>query len=227
MNILPILLVLTSVFLLGSSRIRISIRLVAAQGILLGAAFMLHNQERLSFEVWAIGITSILIKGVLLPLLLSYVLRQSRAKLEIEPFVSFGASLLIGVFLLGVSTYVAWNIAQTSERQIIPQSLFASALFLLLTGMFLIITRRKAITQTIGYLVVENGVFAMGLGVGHEFPFIVEMGVMLDVFVGVFLMGIMIFHIDKAFDHTDTDRFNELLDDIVDDVTCSECKEAE
>lgn len=212
MNTLPILLALTSVFLLGSSRLRISIRLVAVQGALLGLAFLLHNHDRLTPEVWIIGLTGVLLKGVLLPWLLAFVLKRSKAKLEIEPFVGFGASLLIGVLMLALSAYVAWNVSQSSMKQAIPPPLFAAALYLMLTGMFLIITRRKAITQTIGYLVMENGVFALGLGIGHEFPFIVEMGVTLDIFVGVFLMGIMVFHIDREFDHTDTDRFNELLD---------------
>jgi hydrogenase-4 component E len=227
MSTLPILLALTSVFLLGSSRIRISIRLVAAQGALLGLAFLLHNANHLSPEVWTIGLTGVVLKGLVLPWLLAFVLRRSKAKLEVEPFVGFGASLLIGVLLLGVSAYVAWTVAASSVRQVIPPPLFAAALYLLLTGMFLIITRRKAITQTIGYLVVENGVFAMGLGIGHEFPFTVEMGVMLDIFVGVFLMGIMVFRIDKAFDHTDTDRFNELLDEYPEDIASGECEEVE
>ena len=212
MNTLPILLAITSVFLLGSSRLRVSIRLAAVQGALLGVVFLLHNHARLTAEVWTIALTGILLKGVLLPWLLAFVLRRSKAKLEIEPFVGFGTSLLVGVLMLVLSAYVAWNVSQSSLKQVIPPPLFAAALYLILTGMFLIISRRKAITQTIGYLVLENGVFAMGLGIGHEFPFIVEMGVTLDIFVGVFLMGIMVFRIDREFDHTDTDRFTELLD---------------
>lgn len=209
------LLALTSLFLLGSSRIRISIRMTVAQGFLLGFAFLYHNQEHMSATTWTIGISSILLKGIVLPWLLTYVLHRSRAKLEIEPYIGFGSSLFIGVLLLGFSTFIAWNLSLSSSVQSIPPAMFSAALFLILCGMFLIITRKKAITQTIGYLVLENGVFAIGLGIGHEFPFIVEMGVMLDIFVGVFLMGIMIFRIDKAFDHTDTHRFNELLDTVV------------
>ena len=215
-NTISILLALTSLFLFGSSRIRISIRMVIAQGFLLGIAFLLHNREHLGVSTWIIGVSSILLKGIVLPWLLTFVLHRSRAKLEIEPYVGFGSSLFIGVLLLGFSSYVAWNLSiTTSGTRTIPPALFTAALFLIFCGMFLIVTRKKAITQTIGYLVLENGVFATGLGIGHEFPFIVEMGVMLDIFVGVFLMGIMIFRIDKAFDHTDTHRFNELLDNVV------------
>ena len=225
MHTLPILLALTSLFLLGSSRLRISIRLVAIQGALLGLAFLLHNRAHLTFDVWTIGLSGALLKGAVLPLLLAYVLRNSKAKLEIEPFIGFGASLLLGVVMLVLSAFIAWKISTTSIKQMIPPPIFAAALFLMLTGMFMIISRRKAITQTIGYLVMENGVFAMGLGIGHEFPFLVEMGVTLDIFVGVFLMGIMVFHIDREFDHTDTDRFTALMDAYPE--TSADIKEAE
>ncbi|MBN2525251.1 MAG: hypothetical protein JXR76_02580 [Deltaproteobacteria bacterium] len=225
-NTISILLALSSLFLFGSSRIRISIRVVIAQGFLLGIAFLLHNEEHLNSSTWTIAISSMLLKGIVLPWLLTFVLHRSRAKLEIEPYVGFGTSLFIGVLLLGFSTYVAWNLSLTSTVRAIPPALFSTALFLIFCGMFLIVTRKKAITQTIGYLVLENGVFATGLGIGHEFPFIVEMGVMLDIFVGVFLMGIMIFRIDKAFDHTDTHRFNTLLDEIAPEHNDSEDMES-
>ena len=222
LNTISILLVLTALFLFGSSRIRVSIRMVIVQGFLLGLAFLLQNQAHLGSGVLIIGISSILLKGIVLPWLLTFVLHRSKAKLEIEPYIGFGASLLIGVLLLGFSSYIGWNLSITAAARFIPSGLFSAALFLIFCGMFLIVTRKKAITQTIGYLVIENGVFATGIGIGHEFPFIVEMGVMLDIFVGVFLMGIMIFRIDKAFDHTDTHRFNALLDVIVPEQSDSE-----
>jgi hydrogenase-4 component E len=223
MNTLAILLALTCIFLLGSSRLRISIRLVAVQGILLGIAAVLHGMGHPTIDNWAIGLGGILLKGMLLPWLLTYVLRRSGARLEIEPFVGFGASMLCGAVLLALSAWIAFR-AGIDGRAISP-ALFAVSLYLVLTGLFLIITRRKAIAQTLGYLVMENGVYAMGLGIGHEFSFLVEMGVLLDVFVGVFLMGIMIFQIDRVFEHTDADRFTELSDLLTPEVPAAD-KEA-
>ncbi len=220
MNTLAILLALTCIFLLGASRLRISIRLVALQGILLGIAAILDGLYSPSMDSWAIGLGGILLKGALLPWLLLYVLRRSGARLEIEPFVGFGASMLCGAGLLALSAWIAFR-AGIDSRAISP-ALFAVSLFLLLTGLFLIVTRRKAIAQTLGYLVMENGVYAMGLGIGHEFSFLVEMGVLLDVFVGVFLMGIMIFQIDRVFEHTDVDRFTELSDLMISEAPAAE-----
>lgn len=210
MTTLSILLALTCVFLLGSSRLRVSIRLVALQGVLLGVAAILNGIGHHSTANWAIGLGGIVLKGAFLPWLLTYVLRRSGTKLEIEPFVGFGVSMLSGVVLLALAAWIAWR-ADIGNQEL-SHALFTVSLFLLLTGMFLIITRRKVITQTLGYLVMENGVYAMGIGIGHEFSFLVEMGVMLDVFVGVFIMGIMIFQIDRVFDHADADRFTALSD---------------
>ena len=75
-----------------------------------------------------------------------------------------------------------------------------------------IVSRRKAIMQTLGYLAMENGIYAFGLAFAVEEPLLVEMGVLLDVFVAVFVMGIAIHHISREFDHIDTDRLSALKD---------------
>jgi hydrogenase-4 component E len=78
--------------------------------------------------------------------------------------------------------------------------------------LLLIVSRRKAVTQTLGYLAMENGIYAFGLAFAVEEPLLVEMGVLLDVFVAVFVMGIAIHHISREFDHIDTDRLSALKD---------------
>jgi hydrogenase-4 component E len=86
------------------------------------------------------------------------------------------------------------------------------ALFTSLAGLFLIVSRKKALTQVLGYLVLENGIYAFGVGVVQGTPMLVELGVLLDVFVAVFVMGITIFHINRQFDHIDTDQLATLKD---------------
>jgi hydrogenase-4 component E len=86
------------------------------------------------------------------------------------------------------------------------------ALFTTLAGLFVVVSRRKALTQVLGYLVLENGIYAFGAGVAQDGPLIVELGVLLDVFVAVFVMGIAIFHINREFDAIDTDRLASLHD---------------
>lgn len=118
--------------------------------------------------------------------------------------------MLLGIFLLAVSGWIV-NKLQATEPLASPVTLIAG-FFLVFSGLLLLITRRKALTQTLGFLVLENGVFTAGLSLGSEFSIMVELGILLDVFVGIFLMGIMLFHIDREFDHLDADQFNELSD---------------
>ena len=79
-------------------------------------------------------------------------------------------------------------------------------------GLIVLITRSKALLQVVGYLMLENGVFLFGLTQAERAPFLVEVGVLLDVFVGVFIMGIVVFHINREFDSLDSTRLTELRD---------------
>jgi hydrogenase-4 component E len=84
------------------------------------------------------------------------------------------------------------------------------ALSTIFTGLFLILSRRKALTQVLGYIVLENGIYIFGVALALKEPVVVELGVLLDVFVAVFIMGITVFQISREFDHTDTDRLDSL-----------------
>jgi hydrogenase-4 component E len=86
------------------------------------------------------------------------------------------------------------------------------AFFTLFAGLFLIVGRRQALMQVLGYLVMENGIYTFGVGLVPGTPMLVELGVLLDVFVAVFVMGIAIFHISREFDHIDTERLRTLKD---------------
>ena len=82
----------------------------------------------------------------------------------------------------------------------------------LIIGFIVLTTRRKAITQVVGYLMLENGIYLFGLTQTESVPFLLELGVLLDVFVGVFIMGIVVFHINREFDSIDSARLTELSD---------------
>lgn len=210
MNSIATLLALSCLFLLGSSRMLMSIKMVAFQGFLLAILPLAAGGEHFSMALVVLVIASIGLKGILLPWLLNKAMVVSGTRREIEPFISFGASMLFGIFLLAVSAWIV-NKLQTTESLASPVTLI-SGFFLVFSGLLLLTTRRKALTQTLGFLVLENGVYTSGLSLGSEFSVMVELGILLDVFVGIFLMGIMLFHIDREFDHLDADRFNELSD---------------
>jgi len=210
MHIISVLLILSCLFLLGSSRLHVAVRVVAAQGFLLGILPLIRSMDDLHAAIWILSITTIASKGILLPWLMRICLRNSEIRREIEPFVGFGSSLLCGTGLLALAVWVTARMHLTQGE--IPAVLMISSFFLVFVGLFILVTRRKAITQSLAYLVLENGVYGVGVGMSLDFPFIVELGILLDVFVGVFLMGNLLFHLDREFEHMDVDKLTELSD---------------
>jgi len=210
LDILSILLILANLCLLGSSRLAACIRAVALQAVILGAAALIANRGELDARVVAIAVASTLIKAGALPWLLRRAIRESGAVREVEPFIGFTASLLWGVGLLGACLLIGARLSPHAAQG--SGLLLTVALFTTATGLMVIVSRRKAVTQVLGYLAMENGIYAFGMAFAIQEPLLVEMGVLLDVFVAVFVMGIAIYNISREFDHIDTDRLTALKD---------------
>ncbi|MDZ7618808.1 MAG: hydrogenase [Patescibacteria group bacterium] len=210
LDIALVLLILTNLHLLGSSRVGACIQSLAVQAVLLGMISLLAHPEGIGGRLVLLAGVSVVVKAGVLPWLLRRVVRDSAAQREVEPMVGFTTSLLLGLGLLGISLYIAGRLPMPGEE--IAQFQVAAALFTVMVGLLLIITRKKALMQTLGYLAMENGIYAFGLAFAIEEPLLIEMGVLLDVFVGVFVMGIAIHHISREFDHSDTDRLSALRD---------------
>ena len=205
-----VLLALTSLLLLGSSRLVACVRIVAFQGLLLGGLTLAAHAHELSLRTLLLAAGVTVLKGAGFPWLLGRVLREADVRREVEPFVSYNASLLIGTVVLAGSLWLSARLplpAPPISMLMVPVSLFVT-----LAGLFLIVSRRKALTQVLGYIVLENGIYVFGVGLVEGTPMVLEMGVLLDVFVAVFVMGIAIFHISREFDHIDADQLTALRD---------------
>jgi hydrogenase-4 component E len=209
-NLSLVLVVLTNLKLLGSSRVGSSIRVVAAQGVALGLLPILAHTHELSVRFVLLAVGTIAIKGIVFPWFLFRAVREAEVTREIEPYVGYVASLISGVVILAVSFWMC-------NRLPMPETLASSwlapiAIFSIFAGLFLIISRKRALSQVLGFLVLENGVYTFGVGLGPQSSLLVEAGVLLDVFVAVFVMGITIFHINREFDHINTDQMSQLKD---------------
>ena len=209
-NLILVLVLLTNLKLLGSSRLGASIRVVAAQGMVLGLLPILAHWHELSLHFALLAVGTIAIKGVVFPWFLFRAIREADIGREIEPYVGYAASLATGAVALGVSFWVCTKLP-------IPENIASSWLapvsfFSIFAGLFLIVSRKRAVNQVLGFLVLENGIYTFGVGVAARTPFLVEVGVLLDVFVAVFVMGITIFHINREFDHINTARLSVLKD---------------
>ncbi|MDR3641612.1 MAG: hydrogenase-4 component E [Humidesulfovibrio sp.] len=196
-------LVLTNLVLLGTSRIGLCIRMVAFQGVGLALLPLLGHGEFTPTALFISGATALL-KGWIFPLLLFRSLESAHVRAEVEPYVGYSNSLLFGVAALAISVWLGSRMPLPGSG--VPQLLTPVAFFTILVGLFGIVTRRKAVSQVVNYLVLENGIFAFGAVALHKAQFLVEMGILLDVFVAVFVMGIAIFRINREFDHIDADR---------------------
>jgi len=200
-------LVLTNLVFLGTSRIGLGIRMVAFQGVGLALLPLLAHGELAASALFVSGVTALL-KGWVFPALLFRSLESAHVRAEVEPYVGYSNSLLFGVAALAVSVWLGGRMPMPAHG--VPQLLIPVSFFTILVGLFGIVTRRKAVSQVLGYLVLENGIFAFGAVALRKAQLLVEMGILLDVFVAVFVMGIAIFRINHEFDHIDADRLASL-----------------
>ncbi len=205
-----VLLVVLNLWVLGSARIRSCITAVAIQGVLLGVLPLLSPGDLPLWRPLVEAGLSVVLKAVVFPWLLLRALRSLDIRGEVEPYVGFPLSLLAGLALLGFSLLVSSRLPPLESAA--PGLTIPVALFTVLVGLFVIISRKKAVTQVLGYLHMENGIYAAGLALARREPLLVEMGILLDVFVAVFVMGITIYRIGREFDHIDADRLASLKD---------------
>lgn len=209
-DLILILVLLTNFKLLASSRLGAAIRTAAAQGVILGLLPLLAHSQELSWRLAGLSVGMIALKGLVFPWLLFRAMREAELTRNVEPYVGYVTSLLLGVAGLAVVFWVGGRLPLT---QVIASDLLVPvALFSILCGLFLIISRKRAVSQVLGFLVLENGVFTFGAGVAGHTSILVEVGVLLDVFAAVFVMGIAVFHINREFDHLESDRLSTLKD---------------
>lgn len=207
---LIVLLILTNLRLVASSHLAACIYVVALQGLVLGLLPLLVGTDPLTLRTCMLSGLTMVLKGIIFPWLLLRALRAVQVRKEMEPLVGYTTSLLVGAVLLALAMWFGRRLPlPVSEASPLMVPL---ALFTIMIGLFAIVSRRKALTQVLGYLVMENGIYAFGLTFAREEPLLVELGTLLDIFMAVFVMGITIFHISREFDHIDTDRLSLLKD---------------
>jgi hydrogenase-4 component E len=209
-EILLILVVLVDLYALAASRLGALIRIVALQGIVLGIVPLVANPAEATFRSILLALLSLTLKGIVFPILLFRATRVDAVRREGAPFVGYSLSLLAGAVLIGAS-FIAGSRLRLPFPAISPL-LVPVALATALIGLFIIVSRRKAATQVLGYLVLENGIFVFGLTLSGKMPWLVEMGVLLDIFIGVFVMGIALHHLQREFDSIDVDQLATLRD---------------
>ena len=210
-NLALVLIMLCNFDLLGATRLHHLIRTMAFQGLLLSLLPLLVPHDEPWFRLGALVAGTIFVKCYFIPSSLLRALERVRIRLEVEPYISPMTSL----FLCGLGTFGAISVANVlplmpdhAGTLIVPASL--STVF---TGFLLLVSRRKAITQVVGYVVLENGIYLFGLLLLGSMPVAIETGVLLDLLAGILVMGVIINHIQREFSSLDVGRLSALKEE--------------
>lgn len=206
---LAALMLLTSFALLAQHRMLSVLHWFAAQGVLLSltAAVVAYGTD--NHELYISSVMTLLLKGLLLPWLLWRVIRKLHVHREVEPLMNTTLTMLIA---LGVTLF-SFHIIQPIEKisQLITRDSMAIATACVLLGMLMMITRRKAITQVVGFLAVENSLFFAAIGSTNGMPLVVEIGIAFDVLIAALIFGLFFFQIRDTFDSLEIDAMNAHL----------------
>ena len=210
-NLLAALLLLIAFAMLSQRRILSLIKLFAWQGLVLSlSTFVVAYSTGQNHLYYSAGLT-LLLKVLILPWLLHRLMRKLNVRWDVETLINIPTTMLVGIALVIFSFNLAAPISQLSES--ITRGLIGIALASVLLSMLMMLTRRKAIPQVVGFLAMENGLFFAATSATHGMPLVVELGIALDVLVATFIFGIFFFQIRETFDSLDISHMEKLKDD--------------
>ena len=207
-NLFAALLLLLAFAMLAQRRVLSLINLFAAQGLALAASTAIvawgTGQTHL---YWSAGLT-LLLKVILLPWLLYRLIRQLEVRWDVEPLINIPTTMLVGIVLVVFSFNLAVPISQLAST--VTRATLGIALACVMLSFLMMITRRKAITQVVGFLSMENGLFFAATSATYGMPMVVELGIALDVLVGMIILGVFFFQIREQFDSLDLKHLEKL-----------------
>jgi hydrogenase-4 component E len=201
-------MLVSAYLMVGQRALFTAIRLYGAQSMLLGivATTMAVSDGRSDLLVTAA--LTVTLKGILIPWFLMRIVDRVGIHREIEPFLNVPTSLLVCLGLTFVGYRVSTGFPMGSED--VGHHVIAVALSMLLIGLFLMVTRKKAITQILALLTVENAVFLVAVGVTSGMPLIVELGISFDVILAVLVLGVLVRRIVDRFESMDVSQLSKL-----------------
>lgn len=205
LELILILIVFLGIAILSSSRLVTMIELFALQSFLLSATpWFVHH----GFHSIILMSATFILKVIFMPSLLSWAIRHVSIRREVKPFLGYGMTLMSAGILTGVAFLISSKLDLPDKGM--SNLLIPSAFSVVMIGFLLLVSRLKSITQVIGYLIMENGIFIFALLLLEKTPLLVEMGISLDIFVGVLVMGIVVNRINQEFGSVSTINLTNL-----------------
>lgn len=187
---------------MASTRMGQLVRSFAFQSLMLAAIAAVLAHYTGSEHIYVVAGLTLVVKGVVIPRFLMYSMDRLKVRREIEPLIGIPASLLISGGLVIVAYYITEPLISSAET--VTRNCLAVSLAVVLIGLFMMISRRKAMTQMVGLLMMENGLFLGIISTTYGMPLIVEIGIFFDVLMAVLIMGIFAYRINQTFETLDT-----------------------
>jgi hydrogenase-4 component E len=210
-NLCAALLLLVAFGMLSQRRVLSLINLFAAQGLILTISTAVVAYSSHQSHLYFSAALTLVLKVILLPWILHRLIRKLNVKWDIETLFNIPATMLIGIVLVIFAFNLAAPISQMAGT--ITKSTLGIAMASVLLSFLMMITRSKAVPQVIGFLAMENGLFFAATSATYGMPMVVELGIALDVLVGMFILGIFFFQIRETFDSLDLKHMEKLKED--------------
>jgi len=210
-NLLAALLLLIAFAMLSQRRILTLIHLFAWQGVALSASTFIVAGSTGQTHLYFSAALTVLLKVILIPWVLHRLIDRLNVKWDVETLINIPTTMLIGIGLAIFAFALATPISQMANT--LTRSTLGIAMASVLLSFLMMIVRRKAVPQVIGFLAMENGLFFAATSATYGMPLVVELGVALDVLVGTFIFGIFFFHIREQFDSLEIRHMEKLKED--------------
>jgi hydrogenase-4 component E len=202
-----VFLFLTVLLLVVARRISTSVLLFSVQSAIIAAeVFATGFQERLA-EAYVVGALVLLIKVIAIPRAFFVLADRLKTSRDVKAWTTPTQSVFIAAAMIYLSYAAVHSYGQSVN---VPEDTLAAAVALILTGAFLMVSRKKALMQMLGLLVLENGIFLAALTTTFGMPLVIEIGIFFDILIGLLLMGIFTFRIRETFDHLDVSKLRRL-----------------
>jgi hydrogenase-4 component E len=207
-DILLIIFAISLLFMSIANRIFTYLNILIFQGFILFGVTFLALSEVNTVNLALILLETIVFKAIAVPYFLKKIIKRNNITREAEPYLPNFFSLIIVTLIIVVTIMLSSQIKETN----LDKTVFVVSLSNLFTGLYLIVSRKKIITHVIAYLVIENGVFILSLAVGNEMPMLVNLGIMLDIFASVLILGIFFNKIGDVLQDPDVSQLRNLKD---------------
>ena len=210
-NLFAAVLLLLAFAMISQRRVVSLIHLYTLQGATLTAATLVVGYATHQPHLYLSAALTLLLKVLLIPWLLHRVIDRLSVRWDVETLINIPTTMLIGILLVILAFHLALPVSQLSST--IARGTLGIALACMLLSFMMMITRSKAVPQVLGFLSMENGLFFAATAATYGMPMVVELGIALDVLVGILILGVFMFQIREQFDSLDIHHLEKLKDD--------------